>query len=109
LAQLSGPDAKLREPLIHYNYETWAQFRAKQRFYTAYEVRILYQQGQRARLHNLALQPLREFRRRYIALEGWKDGWLGLALSLAMGWYELRKYAMLRGMGKLYQLAKETV
>ncbi len=95
-AQLSGPDAKLHEPLIHYNYETWAQFRAKQRYYTTFEARILYQQGQRARLRNFVLQPLREFRRRYISLKGWKDGWLGLALSLAMGWYEFRKYWLLR-------------
>ncbi len=98
LAQLSGPDAKLREPLIHYNYETWAQFRAKQRYYTAFEARILYQQGQRARLRNFVLQPLREFCRRYISLKGWKDGRLGLALSLAMGWYEWRKYWLLRRM-----------
>jgi len=101
LAQLSGPDAKLREPLIHYNYETWAQFRAKQRYYTAFEARILHQQGQRARLRNFVLQPLREFRRRYISLEGWKDGWLGLALALAMAWYEFRKYVMLWRMGML--------
>jgi (heptosyl)LPS beta-1,4-glucosyltransferase len=105
-AQLSGTDAKLREPLIHYNYETWAQFRAKQRYYTAFEARVLYQQGQRAKLRNFLLQPLREFRRRYISLEGWKDGWLGLALSLAMGWYEFRKYAIMRRMSKLLGACK---
>ncbi len=101
VAQLCGRDARLREPLIHYNYATWAQFRAKQHYYAAFEARILYQQGQRAKLRNFVLQPLREFRRRYISLRGWQDGWLGLALAMAMGWYEFRKYAILRGMDRV--------
>jgi len=44
-------------------------------------------QGQRARPHGLLSQPLKEFYRRYIELEGWKDGALGLFLCAAMGVY----------------------
>lgn len=97
----SGPSVHLTQPLTHYNYDTWAQFRRKQRYYAAFEASILHNKGQRAKLRNFILQPLREFRRRYVTLGGWRGGLLGLALSLAMAWYELRKYWLLRGLGRL--------
>jgi glycosyltransferase involved in cell wall biosynthesis len=93
--QVVGTTAHLREPLIHYNYATWAQFTAKQRAYTAHEAAAQAARGIRARPHNFILQPLREFRRRYITLSGWRDGPLGLLLSLAMAYYTLRLYVLL--------------
>jgi (heptosyl)LPS beta-1,4-glucosyltransferase len=93
-----GQQARLREPLIHYNYDTWAQFTAKQRHYTAHEAAALRARGVRARPHNFLLQPLREFRRRFVTLGGWKDGPLGLALALALAYYNFRLYvALARG------------
>ena len=47
----------------------------------------------------LRLQPLREFRRRYVSLGGWRDGPLGLLLSLAMAYYTLRMYLRLARQG----------
>ena len=84
--------AYLQEPLIHYNYDRWSQFTAKQRAYAAYEARALRATGVRAKPQNLVLQPLREFRRRYVTLGGWRDGWLGLLLAGAMAYYNLRMY-----------------
>ncbi len=74
-------------PLIHYNYATWPQFFEKQRFYARYEARILAARGIRPRPHNFVLQPLREFRRRFITLQGWRDGRQGLRLALLLAWY----------------------
>jgi (heptosyl)LPS beta-1,4-glucosyltransferase len=83
---LHGEAGHLRQPLIHYNYAAWDQFHAKQRRYARYEARILAGRGIRPRPHNFILQPLREFRRRFLTLGGWRDGWPGLRLALLVAW-----------------------
>ena len=87
IVALAGAEGRLGEPLIHYNYATWAQFHRKQQVYAAYEARILAARGIRSRPHNFVLQPVREFRRRYVTLGGWRDGWPGLWLALLLAWY----------------------
>ena len=87
IVALAGAEGYLSAPLIHYNYATWAQFHRKQRVYAAYEARILAARGIRVRPHNFVLQPLREFRRRFVTLGGWRDGWAGLWLGLLLAWY----------------------
>jgi (heptosyl)LPS beta-1,4-glucosyltransferase len=93
---LDGEEGYLENPLIHYNYDTLAQFVERQNGYTDYEARILFDQGVRPKLHNFILQPLRELRRRYVSLEGYKDGFRGLLLSLLMAYYTLVMYLRLR-------------
>ncbi len=87
VVELEGARGDLENPLIHYNYATWEQFHAKQRRYAAMEARILADRGIRPRPHNFVLQPLREFRRRYITLQGYRDGWRGLKLALLLAYY----------------------
>ncbi|MEZ4676017.1 MAG: glycosyltransferase family 2 protein [Caldilineaceae bacterium] len=87
LVDVGGAEGYLQEPLIHYNYASWRQFHEKQRVYAAYEARILAGRGIHPRLHNFVLQPLREFRRRFVTLQGWKDGVPGLRLALLLAWY----------------------
>ncbi len=84
--------ARLTAPLLHYNYATWRQFTAKQRVYAAHEAQAQAARGIRARPRNFVLQPLREFRRRYVTLGSRHDGMLGLLLALAMAYYTLRMY-----------------
>jgi hypothetical protein len=98
LVMLDGALGTLETPIVHHNYETLAQFIAKQRHYTAYEANILYEQGIRPKPHNYVLQPLRHFRWRYLTLGGWRDGFHGLRLSALMAWYELQKYRILGGL-----------
>jgi glycosyltransferase involved in cell wall biosynthesis len=87
IVDLDGDAGHLRQPLIHYNYAAWSQFHEKQRRYARYEARILAGRSIRPRPHNFVLQPLREFRRRFITLGGWRDGWPGLWLALLLAWY----------------------
>ena len=87
IVELDGESAQLDAPLIHYNYADWSQFQRKQRVYARYEARILASRGIRARPHNFVLQPLREFRRRFFTLHGYRDGWMGLRLALLFAWY----------------------
>jgi (heptosyl)LPS beta-1,4-glucosyltransferase len=84
---LDGPEVHLDRPLIHYNYTDWSQFHRKQRYYAGYEARILAGRGVCPRPHHFVLQPLREFRRRFCTLRGWRDGIHGLRLALLLAWY----------------------
>ncbi len=87
IVELEGEAGYLSAPLIHYNYADWAQFQRKQKFYARYEARILASRAIRPQPHNFVLQPLREFRRRFLTLHGYRDGWMGLRLALLFAWY----------------------
>jgi len=93
-----GEVGYLREPLIHYNYATLAQFRDKQIKYARYEAQVWYAEGKRARWRGFIGQPLREFFRRFISLQGWRDGGHGLLLSALMAYYAGVRWTMLREM-----------
>jgi glycosyltransferase involved in cell wall biosynthesis len=85
LVELGGRSGQLRETLIHYNYDSLGQFVRKQRQYARLDAQRLARQGVVPRPWTFVLQPMREFRRRYVALRGYRDGWRGLALALLLG------------------------
>jgi len=87
VVELDGQEGHLQQPLIHYNYRTVGQFIARQRGYVGYEAEILYRRGVRPRPWTYLLQPLREFWRRYLRLQGYKDGLHGLTLCLLVAYY----------------------
>ena len=84
---LDGPSGYLQHEMIHYNYDDWAQFHAKQRRYARIEGQILRERGVKPWPHKFVRFPLQEFWRRYVTLEGYKDGWLGLKLAVLLGFY----------------------
>jgi (heptosyl)LPS beta-1,4-glucosyltransferase len=84
---LEGADGYLAHPLIHYNYETMADFHAKQRAREVFEATTLHRQGTKLRLHTFLLQPVRHFWWRYVTLKGYQDGWHGLRLCLLLAYY----------------------
>lgn len=96
---LDGPADYLKEHLIHYNYDSLAQFRFKQDRYIDFEAKILKEKGIRAKPWTYLSMPLREFRRRYVSLQGYKDGWVGLQVCGLMSWYMFITYLRLN---KLY-------
>jgi (heptosyl)LPS beta-1,4-glucosyltransferase len=98
LVILDGEAGYLQNPLIHYNYRTLTEFRDRQQRYAAFEASALLKEGVRPRWQDFVLQPLREFRRRYMTLRGYRDGAHGLVLSLLMAWYTLQRYRMLRAL-----------
>jgi (heptosyl)LPS beta-1,4-glucosyltransferase len=95
IAVVDGAIGYLENPLIHYNYRDAAHFHAKQRAYSSFDAKILWQEGIKPRPHNFILQPLRHFWWRYVTLNGYRDGWHGLRLSLYMTYYEWVKYRKL--------------
>lgn len=95
-----GEVGHLTQPLVHHNYETLEQFRRKQLEYSRYEASIWFQEGKRARKRGFVGQPLRELFRRYVTLQGWRDGGHGLGLSLLMAYYAFVRYKILWEMGR---------
>ena len=95
LVVLEGEAGYLATPLIHYNYRSLDHFLKKQEVYTDYAARDLFRQGIRAKPQNYVLQPLRQFKWRFVTLQGYRDGLHGLRLSLLMAWYEFQKYVRL--------------
>lgn len=95
---LDGEAGYLQNPLIHYNYDTVAQFRSKMSRYTRLEAAILHQQGIRARPWTYVTMPVREFWRRFITLRGYRDHVFGLLFCGLMAWYTLTTYLQLRSL-----------
>ncbi|MEA3408194.1 MAG: glycosyltransferase family 2 protein [Chloroflexota bacterium] len=87
IVDLAGEAGYLKNPLIHYNYRTFEEFRRKQQQYVPYEARIRYQEGKRPKPWTYLSQPLREFWRRYVTLQGYKDGIWGLVLCSLVAYY----------------------
>ena len=88
-AEVRGKIGRLAQPLLHINYETRAEFVAKQRGYARLEAARRQAEGWQLKPRNYLLQPPREAWRRLITLGGWTDGLLGLELALRMALYEL--------------------
>jgi glycosyltransferase involved in cell wall biosynthesis len=98
VAEFEGTMGYLRHTLIHYNYDHVAQFHEKQRRYAELEAGILFKQGVWPKPQNFVLQPMREFRRRFFSLKGYRDGLHGLRLSLLLAYYNFDMYRRLRRM-----------
>ena len=96
VVEINGKEGTIEHPMIHYNYRDLAHFIGKQQRYVAYDAQILFEQGIRPKFRNFILQPLRHFYWRFVTLQGYRDGFHGLRLSLLMAWYEYRKYQILR-------------
>ena len=95
---LDGPDGTLAEPFLHLNYDSLAEFRAKQRRYAHLEAVALWERGVRPRPHSIVLQPIREFRRRFVELGGIHQGPMGARLGLEMALAAYWTYRELRTM-----------
>jgi len=84
---LDGEAGYLQQPLIHHNYRTFHQFVTKQRQYVPLEARILFDRGVRPKPWTVLSQPCREFWRRYIRLQGYRDGFHGFILCALTAYY----------------------
>jgi len=98
VVELRGPSGHLTTPLLHLNYQSLGQFVHKQRRYTSFEARELLAKEGRPSHRALAGRPAREFWRRYVALAGWRDGWVGLFLCAAMAFYAFERVRQARAL-----------
>ena len=96
LAIVDGQVGYLSQPLVHFNYANLAEFIAKQERYSRFEAERWLATYGRPRRRALLGQPLREFWRRYVELQGYRDGPLGLLLGVLLGYYAWKAVAIAR-------------
>jgi glycosyltransferase involved in cell wall biosynthesis len=90
VAIIDGPSGRMREPLIHLNYDSRGEFVAKQRAYTRLRARQLVASNAIPRRRAYLSAPLRELRRRLITHHGYRDGATGLFLAAVLAREEFR-------------------
>ncbi|MEN9936207.1 MAG: hypothetical protein RLZZ387_2786 [Chloroflexota bacterium] len=100
-AELDGPEARLAGHFLHLNIERLDELWRKQTAYALHEAQTLYLSGARARWRNFVGAPARELLRRYLRLGGYRDGAVGLFMCAALAYFELVKYAHLKGLERL--------
>ncbi len=98
---LDGSSGDLQHPLIHTNYETIAQFRAKQTFRIDFEATNLYRRGEKCKFYSPYYMTLKHFWWRFVTLKGYQDGGHGLRLSLLLAYYFGYRYY--HRLGQLYR------
>jgi glycosyltransferase involved in cell wall biosynthesis len=96
---LDGDAGHLDNVLVHYNYDTVGQFMSKMSRYVGFEAQILKDRGVRARPWTYLSMPVREFWRRFVSLQGYRDHLFGLLFCGLMSWYTLETYLRLRRLG----------
>ena len=88
--EVDGDVVRLREPLLHLNYDSWAEFQVKQRRYARMGAAMMQREGLLPRRRAYVGRPAREAWRRFVGLSGYRDGVLGFKLALSLAWYEFR-------------------
>jgi hypothetical protein len=96
VALVDGPVGHLREPLVHFNYANLLEFVHKQERYCRLDAERWLGLYGRPRMRSLLGQPIREFWRRYISLQGYREGPLGLVLCLVLACYSGRAVYLAR-------------
>ena len=92
VAVADGPEGKLANPLIHYNYVDLPDFIERQQRYTDIDAGILHDEGIHPRFYTPYTQAVRHFWWRFVTLQGVRDGLHGLRMSVLTAYYEAVKY-----------------
>jgi len=92
---LEGESAKLKEHIIHHNYNSIQQFLNKTFNYAQNEAYNLIEKGYEFDYFDAIKFPLSEFLSRFFARKGYKDGFHGLMLSLFMAFYHFVIFAFI--------------
>lgn len=73
----------------HYGYDSVKQFFERQNRYSSVEAKNLYERGEQFSYSKFIWKPIRQLLVRFIKHQGYKDGFIGLALTFLMMVYEL--------------------
>lgn len=94
MIKLQGEVGHLKNPMLHYNYETISQFLYKTTaIYAPNEAEQKLKNGYVFNYVDCVRFPVNEFLKRFFADEGFKDGFHGLMLSMLMAFYHFLVFA----------------
>lgn len=95
------PEKKARNAMLHYTYDTWAQYESKMNKYSTLAARKYFEEGKKSRyVFDVVCRPLFSFLKMYLFKLGFLDGALGFALSVNYTSYTLAKYFKLSELNK---------
>lgn len=84
---VEGRVAELTHPLLHYNSASLSEYLAKNHQYIRLEAQARYQKGDRFRIGRALGSPVRVFLFRYLRLGGFRDGRIGLIVSVLLAFF----------------------
>ncbi len=90
-----GVSLALNTPLVHLNYRSWHEFAAKQFDYA----RLAARGGQPSPTRSLLTAPARLFWHRFVANQGFRDGFAGLTANTILSASEAYRVWLARGNG----------
>jgi len=103
-----GETGRLKNNIIHYNYETIFQFMQKLIYiYASNEANQLLKNGYKFSWQDAIRFPFKEFLSRFFAREGYKDGFHGLMLSILMAFYHFAIFSLIWERLKFIQTGDE--
>ncbi len=86
--EITGETARLKEPLIHYNYSSLAQFLYKMdKIYTEDEANRILASHRKLGWIDAIRFPIDDFLKTFFARKGYRDGLHGLVLSFLQAFY----------------------
>jgi glycosyltransferase involved in cell wall biosynthesis len=92
--RLDGATDYLRNPLIHISCHTWSEFIDHQKHWARLKAEVHFERGVKPSYHFI-VGPTLEFLRRYVLLQGYRDGLRGLYLSYLFAYYYFVMYVHL--------------
>ena len=93
--QVKGEVGRLNSDLLHYTYRDVSHHLQTIDRYTSLAARQMFEDGRRAGVRHLLLNPVAAFLRNYIARGGFRGGRVGLVVSLLNSYYVLLKFVKL--------------
>ena len=92
--EVKGNISRLKNPILHYNYQTISQFIKKMdTTYTESEVENFLASGKKIYWHDAIRWPANDFLKTFFLQKGFKDGFHGLVLSIFQAFYSFVFFA----------------
>ncbi len=98
------PMKKIDNGLYHYTYMTWKQYFSKSNYYTSLSAKSMFDKQKKISGLGVLLHGFFAFIKAYILKQGFRDGYLGLIMSILAGNAAIMKYLKLQN---LYRIERE--
>lgn len=97
------PIKELKNCLYHYTYTTWQQYFTKTNYYTSLSAQSMFERQKKVSGSSALSHAFFAFVKSYILKQGFRDGYLGLIMSILAGNASLMKYLKLQNLYRLNQ------
>lgn len=104
---VDGDVETINDVMYHDTYRTFEEYFTTMQRFTSWGAQDAFDQGKRARLHDLLLRPVQRFLKMYAWRQGFRDGYHGAVLCGLSAFAVFTKYAKLWKLG--YDLTAETM